>query len=478
MSALPRPAAGPRLGWVLALLALAQLIYSLDLNIVFVALPEIGSDLGFPGQTQQLVVSAYVVFAGGFLLFGGRAADLLGRRRVFVLALALYAVSSLAGGLAPTPATIIVARAVQGIGGALLLPSTLSLINTLFPEGPQRNRALAVWGGAGASGLTIGALLGGVLTENFGWPAVFYVNVPLAGLVALAALAVIPRDPAGGPRRRFDLPGSLTVTGGATLLVFALVQGPEQGWGSGLVLGAFALSAVLLVAFAVIERRSADPLMPFRLFGNRSLTIGMSVTFIYMATFGVLPYFLTVLMQSVHGYSALQTGLAFLVPSLAIATGTQLGERLTTRIGLRATLVGGFAVGVVGTAVMAIGFDAGAGYGLLVPGLVVSGVGQGVVWTAMWIAAATGTAAGEQGVANGIASTALNIGNAIGLAVFTALADIGTEDKTGEALRAATADGEFLVVLLTAAGMVLGLLVSLALARKPAAPLAEPVAAP
>ncbi|WP_431906655.1 MFS transporter [Amycolatopsis thermoflava] len=477
MSALPRQAAGPRLGWVLPLLALAQLIYSLDLNIVFVALPEIGADLGFPGQTQQLVVSAYVVFAGGFLLLGGRAADLLGRRRVFVLALALYAVSSLAGGLAPTPATIIVARAVQGIGGALLLPSTLSLINTLFPEGPKRNRALAVWGGAGASGLTIGALLGGVLTENFGWPAVFYVNVPLAGLVALAALAVIPRDPARGPRRRFDLPGSLTVTGGATLLVFALVQGPEQGWGSGLVLGAFALSAVLLVAFAVIERRSADPLMPFRLFGNRSLTIGMSVTFIYMATFGVLPYFLTVLMQSVHGYSALQTGLAFLVPSLAIATGTQLGERLTTRIGLRTTLVGGFAVGVVGTAVMAIGFDAGAGYGLLVPGLVVSGVGQGVVWTAMWIAAATGTAAAEQGVANGIASTALNIGNAIGLAVFTALADLGTGGKTGEDLRAVTADGEFLVVLLTAAGMVLGLLVSLALARKPAAAPAEPVAA-
>ncbi|GHE89533.1 MFS transporter [Amycolatopsis deserti] len=477
MSAVPRQPAARRTGWILVLLALAQLIYALDLNIVFVALPEIGAELGFPGQTQQLVVSAYVVFAGGFLLFGGRAADLLGRRRVFVFALALYAVSSLAGGLAPSPATIIVARAVQGIGGALLLPSTLSLINTLFPEGPQRNRALAVWGGAGASGLTIGALLGGVLTENFGWPAVFYVNVPLAGLVALAALAVIPRDPAGGPKRRFDLPGSLTVTGGATLLVFALVQGPEQGWGSSLVIGAFVLAAVLLVAFAVIERRSADPLMPFRLFTNRSLTMGMTVTFIYMATFGVLPYFLTVLMQSVHGYSALETGLAFLVPSLAIATGTQLGERLTTRIGLRTTLIIGFAVGVVGTAAMAIGFDAGAGYGVLVPGLVVSGVGQGVVWTAMWIAAATGTAAHEQGVANGIASTALNIGNAIGLAVFTALADIGTEGATGEALRTATADGEFFVVLLTAAGMVVGLLVSLALPRARAAAPVEPVAA-
>ncbi|MFD0683841.1 MFS transporter [Actinomadura fibrosa] len=464
---------GGRPGWILVLLALAQLVYSLDLNIVFVALPEIGADLGFPGQTQQLVVSAYVVFAGGFLLFGGRASDLLGRRRVFVLALALYAVSSLAGGLATSPATIITARAVQGIGGALLLPATLALINTLFAEGAPRNRALAVWGGAGASGLTIGALLGGVLTEGFGWPAVFYVNVPLAGLVALAALAVIPRDPAGRERRRFDLPGSLTVTGGATLLVFALVEGPELGWGSPPVAGAAGLAAVLLAAFAVVERRSADPLMPFRLFRNRSLTAGTGITFVYMATFGVLPYFLTVLMQGVHGYGALRTGFAFLVPSLAIAAGTQLGERMTMRFGLRPTLLTGFAVGAAGTAAMALGFDAHAGYGTLVPGLVVSGVGQGIAWTAMWIAAAAGTAAQEQGVANGIASTALNLGNAIGLAVFTALAGIGTGGKTGEALRSATAHGESVVVLLTAAGMIAGLLIALTLPRA-AAPAAEP----
>ncbi|KAB2346621.1 MFS transporter [Actinomadura rudentiformis] len=444
---------------------MAQLIYALDLNIVFVALPEIGADLGFPGQTQQLVVSAYVVFAGGFLLLGGRAADLLGRRRMFVLALAVYAVSSLAGGLAGDPVVIVAARAVQGIGGALLLPATLSLINNLFAEGPGRNRALAIWGGAGASGLTIGALLGGVLTENFGWPAVFYVNVPLAGLVALAALFVIPRDPSRGERRRFDLPGGLSVTIGATSLVFALVEGPELGWADPLVVGAFALAVVLLVAFAVVESRSADPLMPFRLFRNRSLTVGMTITFVYMATFGVLPYFLTILMQSVHGYSALETGLAFLIPSLAIATGTQLGERFASRIGDRNALLIGFAIGVIGTAGLAVGFDSAAGYWRLVPGLVVSGVGQGIVWTAMWITSATGTPAHEQGVANGIASTALNIGNAIGLAVFTAIADLGTDGKTGEALRAATADGEFLVVLLTAAGMLAGLLTALTLRR-------------
>ncbi|MER7225615.1 MFS transporter [Streptomyces rubradiris] len=463
------PGGAPRhLGWILTLLALAQLLYGLDLNIVFVALPEIGRELGFPGQTQQLVVSAYVVFAGGFLLFGGRAADLLGRRRMFVLALTLYAVSSLAGGLATGPGVIVVARAVQGVAGALLLPSTLSLINTLFEEGPKRNRALAVWGGAGASGLTIGALLGGVLTENFGWPSVFFVNVPFGGLVALCALSVIPRDPDRTERRKFDFPGSLTVTGGATLLVFALVQGPERGWGDGLVVGAFVLAVVLLALFAVVESRSSDPLMPFRLFKNRNLTVGMLVTFLYMATFGVLPYFLTVLMQSVHGYSALQTGLGFLIPSLAIATGTQLGERFASRIGTRTTLIIGFVVGVVGTAGLAFGFDADASYTMLVPGLIVSGVGQGIVWTAMWIAAATGTAPQEQGVANGIASTALNIGNAIGLAIFTVIAEIGTDGKAGRALKAAQADGEFLVVMLTAAGMAVGLLVTLALRRQPA----------
>ncbi|MQY27467.1 MFS transporter [Nocardia aurantia] len=465
----------PRLGLSLTLLALAQLIFSLDINIVYVALPDIGRALGFSNQTQQWVVSAYVVFAGGFLLLGGRAADLLGRRRMFVLALTLYAVSSLAGGLATTPAVIIVARAVQGLGGALLLPSTLSLINTLFEEGPKRNRALAAWGGAGASGLTVGALLGGVLTQAFGWSAVFFVNVPLAGAVALAALVVIPRDPRGHESRRFDIPGAVTATGGATLLVFALVQGPETGWSNPMIVGAFVLAAVLLAAFVTLEARSADPLMPFRLFRNRSLIVGVLTTAIYMATFGALPYFLTVLFQSVHQYSALRTGLVFLIPSIAIATGTQLGERMTTRLGTRTTLFLGFGIGVVGTGVLALGFSTGATLSVAVPGLIVSGVGQGITWTAMWIASAVGVSPEEQGVANGMASTTLNLGNAIGLAVLIAIADSGLPDRSGDALRGSLADGSRTAVILAAAGMVLGLLVSLTLPRR-AAPVVSPPA--
>lgn len=272
---------GAKRGATLALLAFAQLIIALDLNIVFVALPEIGAGLGFSGQTLQWVVSAYTVFTGGFLLFGGRAADLIGQRRIFIFALWLYALSSLVGGFAWSPEIIIAARAVQGIGAAFLFPATLSLINRLFAEGPERNRALAVWGGAGASGLTLGSLAGGLLTSAFGWPSVFYVNVFLAGIAIIAAFAIIPRDGKRHEHRSFDLPGALTVTAGATLLVFTLVQGPEYGWGSAAIVFSAALAAFFLTAFAAIEARSADPLMPLRLFHNRSLVAGMTITFLF-----------------------------------------------------------------------------------------------------------------------------------------------------------------------------------------------------
>ncbi len=462
------------LGLILAFLALAQLIFSLDINIVFVALPDIGKALGFTSNTQQWIVGAYTVFSGGFLLFGGRAADRLGRRRIFVTALALYAVSSLAGGLAPSAGIIVVARAAQGIGGALLLPSTLSLINNLYAEGPRRNRALAVWGGAGASGLTIGALLGGVLTQNFGWPAVFFVNVPLAAIALAGALAFIPKDTAITVRRGFDLPGALTVTSGATLLVFGLVEGPVSGWGSVTNIGAFVLAAALLVSFVVIEARSREPLMPLELLRNRSLLVAVTITFLYMASFGTLPYFESNLLQNVNGMTALQSGLAFLVPSVAIAAGTQLGERLTTRLGTKVTLVGAQLVGAAGTAVLTFGFHYQAGYAALVPGLIISGLGQGVTWTAMWIAAATGVSPDKAGVANGMATTTLSLGNAIGLAVLVAISSIGTAHLTGARLATAQASGFAIAVWITVAITVIGSLLALTLPRRVPGKVIEP----
>ncbi|MER9130033.1 MFS transporter [Mesorhizobium sp. M0601] len=466
LGAITQGASRAKHGATLALLAFAQLIISLDLNIVFVALPKIGTGLGFSGQTLQWVVSAYTVFTGGFLLFGGRAADLIGQRRVFIFALWLYALSSLVGGLAWSPEIIIAARAVQGIGAAFLFPATLSLINRLFAEGPERNRALAVWGGAGASGLTLGSLAGGFLTSAFGWPSVFYVNVLLAGIAIIAAFAIIPRDRKRHEQRSFDLPGALTVTAGATLLVFTLVQGPEYGWGSGAIIASAALAAFFLIAFTVIEANSADPLMPPRLFHNRSLVAGMTITFLYMGTFGALPYFLTVLLQNVHGFTALQTGLAFLVPSVAIATGTQLGERLATHFSTRRTLVGGMIVGAVGTALMVSGATADSSYLPLVPGLIVSGVGQGIVWTAMWIAAGSGVAHDQQGVASGMASTTLNVGNAIGMAVLIAIANSQIGELSGDALKIAVADGIQVAFRLAAAGIVVSLLAAIVLPAK------------
>jgi EmrB/QacA subfamily drug resistance transporter len=460
-------------GAALALLAFAQLIYSLDINIVFVALPDIGASLNFSPQTLQWVVSAYMVLCGGFLLLGGRAADLIGQRRMFIFALCLYALSSLAGGLARSPEIMIIARAVQCIGAAFLFPATLSLINRLFTEGPERNRALAVWGGAGASGLAVGALAGGFLTAAFGWPAVFYVNVVLASLAMLAAFVIIPRDPKRHEHKSFDLPGALMVTAGATLLVFALVQGPEFGWTSSIIVWSFVLSGFFLVVFAVVEARTDDPLMLLRLFGNSHLVTSMAITFLYMGTFGALPYFLTVLFQNVQGFTALQTGLAFLVPSVAIVGGTQAGERLATRLSTRKTLVGGTVLGAVGTAMLVAGTGADSPYLAIVPGLILSGIGQGIVWTGMWIAAASGVRHDEQGVASGMASTALSIGNAIGLAVLIAIANRHAGGLTGEAHRAATAAGVRIAFWLAAAGILVSLLAALTLPAKAAADTAD-----
>lgn len=252
-----------RLGAVLGLLAFAQMIIAIDYNIVFVSLPEIGGDLGFSAQNLQWVVSAYAVAFGGFLLLGGRATDLFGRKNMFVLGLFLYAASSLAGGFAGDPWLLIAARAVQGLGGAFLAPATLSLVTTLFAEGAERNRALAIWGGAGGSGMVLGSILGGLLTEAFGWSSVFYVNVLLAGAAMVIAIGLLPKTTRSGTGT-FDLPGALSGTIASTLLVFALVQGPESGWGSPLIIASLIVAAVLFAVFLLVEFKTRSPLVPLR----------------------------------------------------------------------------------------------------------------------------------------------------------------------------------------------------------------------
>ncbi|MEV7866827.1 MFS transporter [Streptomyces sp. NPDC088124] len=409
-----------RLGAVLALLAFAQMIIAIDYNIVFVSLPEIGENLGFSTQNLQWVVSAYAVAFGGFLLLGGRATDLFGRKRMFILGLFLYAASSLAGGLAQEPWLLIAARAVQGLGGAFLAPATLSLVTTLFAEGAERNRALSVWGGAGGSGMVLGSILGGLLTDAFGWPSVFYVNVILAGAAMFVAASLLPGD-RGENSGSFDLPGALTGTIASTLFVFALVQGPEAGWSSGLVLITLAVAVVTLLLFLFIESRSRAPMVPLRLFHNRNLSTGAGITFLFMATFGALAYFLTQFWQVVQGHSAWATGFAFVVPSGSVLIGTIVGGKWATKFGVRNALFIGLAMGVVGTVVLALTLTQDASYGLLAPSLFVLSLGQGIVFTTMFAAATTGVPAEDQGIGSGIATTGQQIGGAVGLAVLIAI---------------------------------------------------------
>ncbi|MFI6055293.1 MFS transporter [Streptomyces violascens] len=442
-------------GLPLLILALGQLVISLDYNIVYVALPDIGAGLGFSDHDLQWVVSAYVVATGGLLLLGGRAADLLGRRRMFVLAALLYAGSSLVGGLSQTPGVLVAVRAVQGVGGALLFPATLSLINTLYDEGPDRNRALAVWGAAGAGGLCFGSLLGGVLVEAFGWPSVFFVNVPLAVVLALAAQRLFPAD---GPRdraRRFDVVGAVSATGGVTSLVFLLVRAPADGWDTPAVLVSATLSLGLLSLFAKVERRSRDPLVPARLFAHRGLLTAMGTTALFSATFSSVPYFLTLYFQTVQGYSAVATGLAFLVPAVVVAVGTQAGGRAVSVVGVRRMLVGGLAMGAVGAGALGLALTADGSYAALLPGIVLMGIGQGAAWTGMWIAASTGVAPGDQGIASGVASTTLQVGGAVGLAVLVALAGGVGQNGSGAGLL----DGIRTAVLAIAGGIAFGALV-------------------
>ena len=413
---------GARRWFGLAVLCSAFFMVILDVAIVNVALPSIQADLRFSQHNLQWVVSAYALSFGGLLLLGGRAADLLGRRRVFVAGVAVFALASLLGGLAPSAALLIAARALQGVGAAAMTPAALSILMTTFREGAERNKALGAWGAVGASGGTIGLLIGGVLTETVGWEWIFLLNVPIGAIVIVLSPVLLDETRAVGVARRFDLAGAVTVTAGISLLVYAVVNAGTAGWTSLQTIGLAATSALLFTAFGVIERRSAAPLVPFRIFRLPAL-LGSNVAGVLFgaAVYGMF-FIITLYLQQVVGYSPLKAGFAWLALSLAALAASVGGAQLVTRIGPRRPLVAGLAIASTGIWILSR-VPAEASYvGDLLPALIVSGIGVGLAFVTMSIGALEGVEERDAGLASGLVNTTQQIGGALGVALLSTIA--------------------------------------------------------
>lgn len=417
-------------GLALLILAVSQLILALDYTIIFVAMPSLGEELGFSANHLQWVVSAYSLAFGGFLLIGGRLSDLLGRRRMFMTAMVLFGLGSLLGGLAHSQLLLILARGLQGIGGALLSPATLSLILSNFEEGAERNRAMGVWAAMGGVGMSLGLLLGGVLTSYIGWESVFFVNVPITLISVLLAPIVLKESRIPSSRRHYDAAGTLSVTAGMLLIVYYLIQAPVEGWLAMVTLPFAVVGAVLLIAFVVIERRTSDPLIPFRLFQSRSLTGAALTAAIFSASFGTLYYFLTLYTQGVLHYSAIQSGLSFLPLTLSAFLGAKLINRMLAAAGTAGTIATGMGLGLLGFLLLTRLSETGTVWGMI-PGTVIIGLGQALVFTTMFIAGGAGIDPKEQGVASAMISTGQQIGGAVGLAVIMAIVTMRTGSGAG-----------------------------------------------
>jgi EmrB/QacA subfamily drug resistance transporter len=399
---------------------MAEFVVVLDASIVNIALPSIGRGLHFSLANLSWVVNAYVLTFGGFLLLGGRSADLLGRRRVFMIGLGLFALASLAGGLAQTPAWLIGARAVQGLGAALMAPAALSLVTATFREGSERNRALSVWGAVAGSGAAAGVLLGGVLTSTLGWRSVLFVNVPIAIVAALLTPSLVAES-RGEISRGFDLPGAVTVTAGLSALVYGLVRATSVGWSSPQT-GLFA-AALLLAGFVVIERRSSAPLVPFEFFRNPSVRVA-NVTMLAMgaAVIGLF-YFLSLYLQEVLDYSAIKAGISQLPLAAGVILAAGIASPLVAPTGARTVLITGlvlFAGGLVWFAQLPVH---GTTYSadLLGPSLLIA-LGLGLAFIPLTILSVTSVEDPEYGLASGLVNTAQQIGGALGLAVLATIA--------------------------------------------------------
>ena len=420
-------------GLILAIACVAQFMVVLDVSIVTVALPSIGRDLHYSATGLQWVVNAYVLTFAGFLLLGGRAADLFGQRRVYLSGMALFTVASLAGGLATDSAWLTTARAVQGIAGAVLSPATLTIIITTFPA-DRRARALGIWSSVAGAGGAAGAILGGVLTSELSWRWVLFVNIPIGVAAVVATLAWLPesRDRAArGAAARLDVGGAIAVTAGLGALIYAIIGTDTHPWGSARTLSLLGAAVILLAAFAVIELRLASaPLMPFRLFRSRSLSGANIVMFLVGAAFFSMWYFLSLYLQNVLGDSALKTGLAFLPMGVTIMIGAQASSRILPRVGVRPLLQAGTLVAAGGFAwLSAISPHASYWTHVFGPGCLIS-LALGLLFTPLAAAATSGVAVREAGLASGVLNTARQIGGSLGLAV---LATVAT-DRTRAAL--------------------------------------------
>jgi EmrB/QacA subfamily drug resistance transporter len=438
---------------VLTVLAMAQVIVILDLTIVNVALPDIQRGLHFSTAGLQWVVNAYTLLFGGFLLLGGRAADLLGRRRLFIAGVVLFTAASLAAGLSQSSAMLIVARGVQGFGAAMMSPAALSLVTVTFPHGRERSIALGVWGALAGLGGTLGVVIGGVLVSAVGWRWVFFVNVPIGVMLALITPLFITESRAEivGAARRVDLPGALLSTGGLLGLVFGIVRSQALGWGSAEVLGTLIGGLVLLVGFCVIERRAVAPLVPLRLFNSRGLSVSSLALGLNGAMFLAMFFMVAIFLQEVRGRSALDTGLEILPMGVIAIIAAVIASNLVGRIGTRTVQITGGVLAVIGLLLLSRAGAGDAYASSLLPGFLVFGVGFIWIGVSAQISAVAEVKHADAGAASAIINAAYQVGGALGLAIVTTIADSHTSSLVHHESMSLALTGGFHVGLIAAA---------------------------
>jgi EmrB/QacA subfamily drug resistance transporter len=416
----------------LVVVCLGQFMVVLDATIVNVALPAIKADLGISQANLQWIVNAYTLLFGGFLLLGGRAADLFGRRNLFIAGATLFSAASLVNGFASSEEMLIGARAAQGLGAALMSPAALAVITTSFAEGAERTKALSIWAAIASGGSAVGLLLGGILTEALSWEWIFFINVPIGVAIVFAALRLVPNSRVEGGSRHFDLVGAVSVTAGLLVLVYAIVKAQDWGWGSSSTLGLAALAAGLLAAFIWIESRSPFPLVRLGLFRLRSLAVGNAAFLIVVGGLFAMFFFASLYLQNILGYSALTTGFAFLPVTVGIAMGAVTAQQLVPKVGVRPVLLTGLSVAALGLTLLGFATQVDGSYLGVLGGLFPMSLGMGAVFVTLTLVATTGVDESDAGLASGIFNTSQQVGGALGLAILSTLANERTAGILGD----------------------------------------------